>query len=179
MRNEFPLHPHSHELSGRRSELSVSPHPRRGNSTDDNNNSGLLRASVSQGSPDDSSLDVARRIPNFGGNTTNASAEMPQPPLRDTIMRTTVSRNEDAMRLLAQSARPNMEDASTTSPQWIQPWPMVEMALSQPEPSILRLWESFRFVRMGWLTATEAVSYIDLYAMLLIHSTSRLFGWRY
>lgn len=35
-------------------------------------------------------------------------------------------------------------------------------ALSDPSSELLRLWNSLRFVRMGWLTAREAVSYIDL-----------------
>ena len=69
------------------------------------------------------------------------------------------------MKLLAQSARPSLEDNFTAGPQWTQPWLLAEIPLSQPEPSILRLWESFRFVRMGWLTAKEAVSYIDLYVL--------------
>lgn len=33
---------------------------------------------------------------------------------------------------------------------------------SDPSCDILRLWNSLRFVRMGWLTADEAISYIDL-----------------
>jgi hypothetical protein len=81
-------------------------------------------------------------------------------------MRTAVSRNEDAMRLLAQSARLDMEEPYATTAQWTQPWLLAEMPLSQPEPDILRLWESFRFVRMGWLGAKEAVSYIDLFVLL-------------
>jgi hypothetical protein len=124
------------------------------------------RTSASQASPGESPHDVARRIPNFGGTNVNATMEEPSPPLRDTIMRTTVSRNEDAMRLLAQSARLNMEDPYTTTAQWTLPWLLADMPLSQPEPSILHLWESFRFVRMGWLTAKEAVSYIDLFVSL-------------
>lgn len=35
--------------------------------------------------------------------------------------------------------------------------------LSQPSEDILDLWDRFRFVRQGWFTAQEAVTYLDLY----------------
>lgn len=90
-------------------------------------------------------------------------------------MRTVISRNEDAMRLLAQSGQPNSGQTNITSAEHFGSSPVLdstmnahrrtwpdELPLSQPEPDILRLWESFRFVRMGWLTAAEAVTYVDL-----------------
>lgn len=35
-------------------------------------------------------------------------------------------------------------------------------ALSQPDEATLDLWDKCRFVRQGWFTAQEAVTYIDL-----------------
>ena len=36
-------------------------------------------------------------------------------------------------------------------------------ALSTIEPDVLRVWEACRFVKLGWFTATQAVTYIDLF----------------
>lgn len=35
--------------------------------------------------------------------------------------------------------------------------------LSRPSDDVLDLWDRFRFVRQGWFTAQEAVTYLDLY----------------
>ena len=35
--------------------------------------------------------------------------------------------------------------------------------LSRPSEDVLDLWDRFRFVRQGWFTAQEAVTYLDLY----------------
>lgn len=39
-------------------------------------------------------------------------------------------------------------------------------ALSQPREDILDLWDNCNFVRLGWLTSQEAVTYLDLYEFL-------------
>lgn len=36
------------------------------------------------------------------------------------------------------------------------------LALSEPADAILDMWDKCRFVRQGWFTAQEAVTYIDL-----------------
>lgn len=38
--------------------------------------------------------------------------------------------------------------------------------LSNSTEEVLRIWETCRFVRMGWFTAREAVTYIDLLVKL-------------
>lgn len=96
--------------------------------------------------------------------------------LQDAVMRTLISGNEDTVRLLAQSGDPQNHQAvpsslqSCPSPPVLEAngdslntlaWP-VKIDYPQPDPETLRLWQSFRFVRMGWLTATEAAAYVDL-----------------
>lgn len=34
---------------------------------------------------------------------------------------------------------------------------------SDPKTDVLEVWSAFRFVRMGWMSAQEAVTFIDLY----------------
>lgn len=36
------------------------------------------------------------------------------------------------------------------------------VTISEVAPEILRVWEACRFVKMGWFTAKEAVTFIDL-----------------
>jgi hypothetical protein len=38
-------------------------------------------------------------------------------------------------------------------------------ALSQPSEDVLDLWDKCRFVRQGWFTGQEAVTYLDLYVL--------------
>ena len=90
----------------------------------------------------------------------------------DTVMRTLISNDGDTMRLLQQSSR-HHKDKETyengdkpdriihprTYPRPVGP---LISELATPSCEILRLWNSLRFVRMGWLTAREAVTYIDL-----------------
>lgn len=35
-------------------------------------------------------------------------------------------------------------------------------AASDPKTDVLEIWGAFRFVRMGWLSAQEAVTFVDL-----------------
>lgn len=43
-----------------------------------------------------------------------------------------------------------------------KPGPILQEQLSSVTPEILRLWNRCRFVKQGWFTAREAVTYIDL-----------------
>lgn len=110
------------------------------------------------------------RIPDFGsiyGYTGNGARE------GDTVMRASISNEGDTMRVLQHSSRHQQDrgaDEEINTPgQSVSSGPgsfrMVGpflSDLSRPSTDILRLWNSLRFVRMGWLTAREAVSYIDL-----------------
>jgi hypothetical protein len=43
---------------------------------------------------------------------------------------------------------------------------MRPVELSHVSKDVLRVWEACRFVRMGWFTAREAVTFIDLFVPL-------------
>ncbi|KFY81322.1 hypothetical protein V500_11530 [Pseudogymnoascus sp. VKM F-4518 (FW-2643)] len=45
-----------------------------------------------------------------------------------------------------------------------KPGPILQEQLSSVTPEILRLWNRCRFVKQGWFTAREAVTYIDLFS---------------
>ncbi|EWZ89390.1 hypothetical protein FOWG_09092 [Fusarium oxysporum f. sp. lycopersici MN25] len=96
---------------------------------------------------------------------------------------TLVSNGNDALRLLYQPAieNANKEGASPSNQEPISrhtlhligetssPRTTASISTSRPTyvspttPNPLTVWRSFRFVRMGWFTAEEAVRYIDLF----------------
>jgi hypothetical protein len=98
--------------------------------------------------------------------------------LTDTVMRTFVSTGNDALNVLFRAAEQRdqesaqgamstprgskrAEDCNTTPTAYPMP-PPPESYNPHIEPDILQLWESFRFVKMGWFTPREAVFYMDL-----------------
>lgn len=135
--------------------------------------SGLTEAAPEIGRPSASRRRQRRRqdpetpalVPDFNSiATVSASGGSDEPP-QDSVLRTTIANHGDTMRLLAHSSRNHQRNGP--SPQEHQTLllhsqgPIVS-ELSDSEPDIVRLWNSFRFVRMGWLTAREAISYVDL-----------------
>lgn len=97
--------------------------------------------------------------------------------LADTVMRTVVSSGNDALNLLFRAA----EQRDAQSPQYQTPGshrsrvggdfatpgrastvPTETVQLSHAQPSVLEVWSALRFTRMGWFTAEEAVTYMDL-----------------
>jgi hypothetical protein len=98
------------------------------------------------------------------------------------ITTTLVSNGNDALRLLYQPAieHANKDDTSPNhqgpvsrhtlhrTADTSSPGTTASIRASRPAyvspaaPSPLTVWRSFRFVRMGWFTAEEAVNYIDL-----------------
>lgn len=46
---------------------------------------------------------------------------------------------------------------------YAEKWTTVRHALSNPAQSTLDVWKSYRFVKSGWFTAQEAVTYVDLF----------------
>ncbi|KAF5701105.1 ARO80-positive transcription regulator of ARO9 ARO10 [Fusarium mundagurra] len=92
----------------------------------------------------------------------------------DTVVHAPISNDGDTIKLLQQSSK--YEDAQDAAQRdgssalsnplrhgsWTMNGPFIS-DLSSPSIEALRLWNSLRFVRMGWLTALEAVSYMDLF----------------
>ncbi|UPK89181.1 hypothetical protein LCI18_000116 [Fusarium solani-melongenae] len=85
-----------------------------------------------------------------------------------------ISNDGDTMRVLQRSSRHQEEierrnewemPGGSHSPRICSPCPTGPFVweLSNPSSDLLKLWNSFRFVRVGWLTAREAISYIDLF----------------
>lgn len=104
--------------------------------------------------------------------------------LYNRVMSTVVTGSNDALNILSDSVRPPPDRVSSNlSPQpsgqsvgqdgTPTVGPMVALGgsgglgiiisgLSEPEDETLDLWDKCRFVRQGWFTAQEAVTYIDL-----------------
>lgn len=105
--------------------------------------------------------------------------------LDSSMVRTVVSSGNDALNILFEAATahengtnpagdadnvPRREqNGRTTAHEGTQPRRSMAMTneperLSNAGKEVLRIWEACRFVRMGWFTAREAVTYIDLLA---------------
>lgn len=95
--------------------------------------------------------------------------------LADTVMRTLVSSGNDALRLLFRAAEQreaesprhlaSISQASQgdfTSPGNLTSITTEPVQRSQATAEVLEVWDAFRFVKMGWFTAEEAVTYMDL-----------------
>lgn len=100
-------------------------------------------------------------------------------PLPASFMRTAVSNESEALGLLYRAAEHADGQSTAQLAPLTGPSPhgglleasdltssathMAGAGLAQPREDILQLWESVRFVRQGWFTAREAVTYLDLY----------------
>lgn len=107
----------------------------------------------------------------LGGSQSQVSpANRSVTSMSDRMVSTVVTNSADAMNLLFNSAGPK-EAQSTQADSHVLPQVTraVEVVgftittLSDPDDDILDIWDKCRFVRQGWFTAQEAVSYIDLY----------------
>ena len=95
--------------------------------------------------------------------------------LDDSVMRTVVSRGNEALDILFEAAAhqeraspSNVHSAQSTMPSQpnvssLTPGPNLAVTLSSAGPVTLDLWSACRFVSQGWLSAQEAVTYIDLF----------------
>ena len=103
--------------------------------------------------------------------------------LEDSVMRTTISSGNDALNILfeaaaAQEARADsvrdpsvsLEDnpmevamVQRTLPSVLDPRKVLTVGLTRASSETLRLWTACRFVRQGWMTAEEAVTYVDMF----------------
>ena len=99
----------------------------------------------------------------------------------DGVVQTVVSSSKDALGLLFQAAEEEDTDDSddpiviSGAPDHTSPTSttaqhpgITPSRLSRPTREVVDLWEEFSFVRQGWFSATEAVTYIDL-SVLAIH----------
>jgi hypothetical protein len=105
-----------------------------------------------------------------------------QPDLASSVMRTVVSSGNDALNLLFEAAhhRDAMDNSQDMRASNSQPYetprsgPSLDpsspftfraqpVQMSQPSPETLRIWTSCKFVQMGWFTAHEAITYVDLF----------------
>lgn len=90
-------------------------------------------------------------------------------PLTDPVMSTIFTRPSDALNVLFDAAQvPGGELTSEQAPATnlvSESGQVAVSALSQPSEEVLDLWDKCRFVRQGWFTAQEAVTYLDLYVV--------------
>lgn len=106
-----------------------------------------------------------------------------QPDLAHSVMRTVVSSGSDALNLLFEAAHhrdaidnqeqsgsqayetprsgPSGFDGVPSSP--FHTFRAQPVQMSTPSPETLKVWTSCRFVQMGWFSAHEAVTYVDLF----------------
>lgn len=96
--------------------------------------------------------------------------------LADTVVRTLVSSGSDTLKLLFQAAEQTYAEGpqyassdSHTSQQGDFATPGSRSSIStgpiqrsQASPELLALWNAFRFAKMGWFTAQEAITLVDL-----------------
>ncbi|KAF4848616.1 Transcriptional activator ARO80 [Colletotrichum siamense] len=99
--------------------------------------------------------------------------------LNGTLMRTLVSNGNDALKLLFQAALENRNGDSPAELSTINTAPQTVIDLSTPKkapsvaakaseltvpsPKTLRMWNAFRFTKMGWFSSEEAFTYMDLF----------------
>jgi hypothetical protein len=96
------------------------------------------------------------------------------------VMRTVVASSKDALGLLFRAAE--QQDASDDALEHPErrsslhandspasaltsgavPAPFPASALSSPTQAVIDIWDTFRFIRQGWFSPREAVTYIDL-----------------
>lgn len=116
------------------------------------------------------------------GTSPSLGSTGPTGDLTDSVMRTLVSNGKDALRLLFQAAIEHVKQDGTTpsnppsvsrhplhsGAEIVTPQTTASMRTSRPiylspaSPDALTVWRAFRFVKMGWFTAEEAVTYMEL-----------------
>jgi len=116
------------------------------------------------------------------GDSSNTMSASPPVPviakklgLDDSVMRTVVSRGNEALDILFEAAahqERNSASNAQSGQSTILPQPQTSpiaairkqaVTLSSASANVLELWSSCRFVCQGWLSAQEAITYIDLF----------------
>jgi hypothetical protein len=129
---------------------------------------------------------VAEESTAAGGPYQTSPSQSSQNPLARSVVRTVISGANDALNLLfdVRSSRgparlaadadvgpthfshvstrqeniDNLQEPAETDP----PMDMPSQHTPKAQGSVARVWQSCHFVRMGWLTAREAIQYVDL-----------------
>ena len=95
----------------------------------------------------------------------------------DSVIRTVVSTGNDALNILFEAASRDPNPIANGTGTYVHeriPQQMSSIGTSpsdassgipSPGSEVLKTWETCRFVTMGWLTAKDAVMYIDLYVL--------------
>ncbi|KAL2861635.1 hypothetical protein BJX68DRAFT_260447 [Aspergillus pseudodeflectus] len=108
-----------------------------------------------------------------GNGNLGIHGEAEDSPLTDPVMSTIFTRPSDALDVLFDAARPGPVQEPHGGPfsadgpfgvsSLVSESGLVAVsALSQPSEDVLDLWDKCRFVRQGWFTGQEAVTYLDL-----------------
>lgn len=89
--------------------------------------------------------------------------------LSDRMVSTVMTNSTEALDLLFNTSQPEQGRHAQVN---ASPEPRIShsstgvgfviISLSEPADEVLDIWDKFRFVRQGWITAQEAVTYIDL-----------------
>jgi hypothetical protein len=166
----------SERPSSHRRSIPQSPLPRRAPASTSTNN-------ISQGTFSQQQPKTSTAIEDNVQTATSARENAPplhrlssSSHLHDEVMHTVVQSSQDALGLLFKAAEQQDTDdsedqamisgvgeASPASALTNQPvLPLPVSALSSPSKTIIELWNQHRFVRQGWFSAREAVTYIDL-----------------
>lgn len=118
-----------------------------------------------------------RSPPTWADGSSFRAREEGFPDLARSVMTTVVSNGNDALNLLFQAATGAHEDCTTPAEPQRQVNPGSDSGLgsgsrvrvdsqSLPTPSlsedVVKLWKSSKFVRMGWLSPQECITYLDL-----------------
>ena len=136
-------------------------------------------------SQDHASLDFATSTRYHNNESSDTMSASPPGPrhgkkigLDDSVMRTVVSRGNEALDILfeaaahqerasASNAQSGSSDSSKLLPQpsasSTAPVRNQAVTLSSTTAATLELWSNCRFVSQGWLSAQEAITYIDLF----------------
>lgn len=122
---------------------------------------------------------VEREKPMASTENINRDMQEAATGLTDSVMRTVVSKGNDALQILFEAGTQQQEPNTTgkdhveevhnvvTTPVSVHSMtgPSAQskiLQVSSTTPEVLRVWNACRFVRQGWITAEEAVTLFDL-----------------
>jgi hypothetical protein len=84
-----------------------------------------------------------------------------QDGLSTSVLQTVVSNNNDAMNILFEAA---LQESNNSSQNMQTTDNSRSIAPELTDADVLRVWNACRFVKMGWFSAQEAMTLMDLYA---------------
>lgn len=117
------------------------------------------------GTPEPNSTSTPRATPRGPLGSNESAPQDGNHSLTNLVMSSILTRPSDALDVLFDAARPgqSLPSQSTSSSSSVTASGQVAVSgLSQPTDDVLDLWDKCRFIRQGWFTAQEAVTYLDL-----------------